>query len=99
MQDFCLPDSLSGHMGIGCELAAVVKLKLVLGICRGRRRGLKLICLTPFKKIEENLRKMWEDWVEYMGGSDGSEGGSRGAYTPGTAPGTTISFFQRGDSM
>ena len=37
---------------------------------------------------------MWEDWVEYMGGSDGSEGGRIGAYTLGTAPGTTNSFFR-----
>ena len=42
------------------------------------------------------LRKMWEGWVEYMGGSDGSEGGSRGAYTLGTAPGTTNFIFFRG---
>ena len=47
------------------------------------------------------LRKMWEGWVEYMGGSDGSEGGSGGAYyyTLGTAPGTTNFTFSEGYSM
>ena len=45
------------------------------------------------------LRKMWEGWVEYMGGSDGSEGGGSGGayyYTLGTAPGTTNFTFSEG---
>ena len=51
--------------------------------------------------MEENLQKMWEGWVEYMGGSDGSEGGSGGAYyyTLGTTPGTTNFTFSEGYSM
>ena len=40
---------------------------------------------------------MWEGWFEYMGGSDGSEGGSGEAYhTLGTPPGTTNFTFSEG---
>ena len=40
---------------------------------------------------------MWEGWFEYMGGSDGSEGGSGEAYhTQGTPPGTTNFTFSEG---